>query len=301
MASERSIVFFCVVDGAGYLPKAITALRSVRRFHPEATYAVVGALEDDPAALRMIADHGLEFAHLDLSDVFSDCRSFRAHPLARRHPPTPWPSETFWWFGAPDLFAAQGHTHSCALDGDVFGVGPLDLTDVLDGQSVVAGVAKPNGRINSGVLFLDHARAAEFDLLGEARRVYETAKRCGHRECTGFCRAKGDQGLLWEVEQVAGLPARRIDNAYNHMLVWDERNYFDKNERAPLAVDDSRILHLLSKPWGRLPRRTRPNPVMVEAYARWWDYAQEVWPDDDERERHFGRPHRIRRTARAGR
>jgi len=287
-ARERSFAFFCVADRPAYVPKAITAMRSVQRFHPDATYVVVGRFGADDDAQEMISRHRLRFADLDLSDRFS-----ATVPIKRRFRPSSWaamwPSECYWWAGAPEMLHAMGFDHSCALDGDTLGVGPLALDEIADLGSTMAGVAKPNGKVNSGVLFFDHARVERFDLLAKATDVYRTAETCDHRECPGICRVFGDMALLHELERVAGLDVARIGNAYNHLLTWDERTYEERNTEAPLAVDESRILHLLSKPWNPPVRRVRLNPIMCDAYRAWWGFAREIWPDDVERANHFGR------------
>ncbi len=291
--SERTVAFFCVVDGPGYLPKAITALRSVARFHPNADYYVLGRFGDDADAMAMLAEHGLKFKHLDLSEVYLPTLRLRPRRFARRHPGTSWPSECFWWFDAPELLAEMGYGYSCALDGDTLCVAPLDLDDVFDGRSPVAGVEIDIGVINSGVLFLDHARALEFGLSDRARKVYETVTTCEHPECTGFCRTRGDQGILVELERGFGLEVRRVGNTYNHKLTWSERAYLERNTEAPFGIDESHILHLLSKPWRPPSRRGRLPQIMCDGYATWWRFARELWTDDTERERHFGREYEV--------
>ncbi len=277
---DAESAFFCLVDGPGYLPKAITALRSFQRFHPSATCAVVGRFGDDAGAMALIEHHGLTFRQLDLSHVFSDTVVTPAHPKVT------WPSECFWWAAAPALFLAEGRRYSVGVDGDTLCVAPLDLGDLFDERSAIAAVAKRNGRVNSGVLFFDNDRLA--DLYDRAVDVYQTAKSCDHAACTGFCRTKSDQGLLCEMEERTGLAVRRIDNAYNHMVSWDGAAYLDHNPRAPFGIDDSKVLHLLSKPWNP-PSRLRSLPaVTCAAYRAWWRFAADVWPDPVDRRARFG-------------
>ena len=49
----RNTAFFCIADGLGYLPKVIVALLSVKRFHPDASYFVVGRFRDDDEAIAI--------------------------------------------------------------------------------------------------------------------------------------------------------------------------------------------------------------------------------------------------------
>ena len=278
---RRSVAFFCVVDGPAYLPMAITALQSFGGFHPSADCFVVGRFGDDAHAMAEIDRHGLGFLQLDLREVFAGTI------FTPDHPKVTWPSECFWWTSCPRLFAEVGYRFSCAVDGDTLCVAPIAVEGLVGGREAVAGVAKRNGRVNSGVLCFDNDRLA--DLPEQAQHVYRTAKSCDHVGCTGFCQARGDQGLLWELEQRCGLMVRRIDNAFNHMLTWSEDAYREGNPDAPMSVADSVVLHLLSKPWRRPPRIARVNPVMADGYSRWWRHTRAVWPNRAERESHFGR------------
>lgn len=284
--SESAVAFFCLVDGPGYLPKAITALRSVQRFHPDAGYFVVGRFGEDRAAVELVERFGLTFRQLDLSHVFADTTAARPHRLARRFPRVTWPSECFWWVDAPRLFGESGYAYSCALDGDTLGVAPLVLTEAFGGA--ISGVRKPNGEINSGVLFLDNEALLADDLGGRALRTYRTDKRCDHPGCIGFCRTLSDQTLLQRMEQRGDVAVRAVGNAYNHMLFWDEEAYLDKNPDAPFGIDETRIAHLLSKPWNPPVRRGTLNPIMRDGYAAWWAFARELWPDDRQRTELFG-------------
>lgn len=282
---DSETAFFCVADGPAYVPKAITALRSVARFHPTSSYLVVGRFASDDTTLALLAEHGIDFVELDLSGVFADTVPDPEHPGVT------WPSECFWWTAVPALLRRRGHRYCCSLDGDVLCVRPLAPAGQLLGPAAVAGVAKRNGRVNTGVLFFDTHRTDT--LAADAVHTYRTARTCRHTTCAGFCRARGDQGLLHELERRTDLHVRRIDNAYNHMLPWSREAHHEANPSLPLDVPSSRLLHMLAKPWDAPPRRMALNPPTCEAYRLWWRLAREVWPDPAERTARFGREYRV--------
>jgi hypothetical protein len=278
---ETEFAFFCVADGPDYVPKAITALASVRRFHPDAGYFILGRFADDVGALELIHRHGMRFQFLDLSNVFRDCEFIDTNPGR-------WPSECFWWTYAYKILPEHGYRFSCALDGDILCVNPLDLETVLTDQAALYGVEKQNGRINSGVLFFDNAIMEKEDFFEKIVDTYETVKVCDHAVCTGYCREKGDQGLLWEIDRLHGISTARLDNVYNHMLDLSPGSYREKNSDAPISIARSKILHILFKPWKPVTRRGNLSPVAVESYRLWWEFAQEIWPDVQERRAYFG-------------
>lgn len=276
----KDFAFFCVADGRGYVPKAVTALCSIRRFHPDAGYFVIGPFANDPDAMELISRQDLQFQCLDLHHLFRDCEFIDT--LNGK-----WRSECFWWTYAHKVFADKGYKFCCALDGDVLCVSPLELDSLFDHQAPLSGVAKRNGKINSGVLFLHNQRLDEFQFFEKILNIYNNAKICDHPQCSGYCREKGDQGLIWEMQRLHGLRPHILENAYNHMLVLNEKSYLEKNPAAPFDVGKSRLLHLLFKPWRALPQSGPLNSVALDGYNAWWALAEEIWPNSSERASYF--------------
>jgi hypothetical protein len=131
--------FYCCSDDV-YIPRAIAALKSIQRFCPDCDYFVVlNRGQTSAENLKQIESQGLEILHLVLDDDYQ--------VGARR-----WKPIMFWIFKVPELLADRGYRTSCAIDGDVFGVRPMDLS-WLDGVEGVAYVRNPP-RWKSGKKFL---------------------------------------------------------------------------------------------------------------------------------------------------
>ena len=267
---ERELAFFCVADGYSYLPYTITTLLSVKRFLPNAGFFVIGKFKSEARCIDLLNRKHLDFLYLDLSTSFKNCRK-------KDNGTGGWPSECFWWTYAYKPLSDLGYAYSCLLDGDVLCNQSFEPAKMLSGHAI-SGVAKGSGRINSGVLMFDHAKMHADQMFEKFLQLYRTQKNCNHLDCTGYCREKGDQGLLWEIER-QGVNIGRISNVFNHLLTPSLSRYKENNVDCP-EVDDSVFLHYLLKPWASRFANTA-NPVYNIAHKIWWDYAEELWGKDN--------------------
>ena len=279
MPDEEACVFFGVADGASYVPKLVTALSSIRRFHPKAHYYILGRLDDHQHSRQLIHRLGFEYVSIDLSHVFADVTSVANGKLR-------WPSECFCWFYAYLLFDERGFGYSCAVDGDLLCISDLDLPTVLSGTRALSSVTKKDGRINSGVVFLNNANLRVAGFFDKIVSGYKTYKVCQHATCQGFCAELPDQWLLDCLLEQEDFLCTNLHSSYNLLLPMPSEVYHARNVSIPASLDEVQILHLLAKPW----RRSEvPNtyPIIREAYNLWWDFVEELWTNS-EREEYFG-------------
>ena len=276
---EEKCAFFGVADGPSYVPKVLTALASIRRFHPRAHYFVLGPLDRHPQSRQLLHRLGAEYVFLDLSYVFADVAFVSTGKLR-------WPSAVFWWVYAYLIFDGRGFEYACKVDGDVLCVSDLDLSTVLPGTQTLSMVPKKDGALNGGVVFLNNANlrdAGFFDRIVSGDRGY---KVCQHVTCQGFCGELPDQRLLDEFLECEEFPCTRLRTSYNLLLPPDFEAYQGRNVSVPASLDEARMLHLLFKPW-RQSKMPDTYSNIRDAYNLWWDFVEELW-SVGEREDHFG-------------
>src|SRR5262245_41273612 len=102
---------------SSYVPKAVVALLSFRRWHPEFGYFVLGTkARMHSRMLTLLEEHEIE-----LIDVGENQRLIRKEELEKKA----LPAETFYLLKGPELLAERGFDYSISIDGDVFCYRPL--------------------------------------------------------------------------------------------------------------------------------------------------------------------------------
>ncbi len=269
MKNHTSLVFFGIYDHFSYLPKLITSLLSIRRFHPNSQYCVFSRNIDDKSR-ALIKQFDMEYIALDLSHVF-------AAPYRRG-----WPSEVFWWLYAYKLFSEQGVQYSCAVDGDLLCIGDLDLQTVIPSTQGLSAVNKKKRGMNSGFVFMNNHELSNLDFYERILARYQSVKECDHADCSGFCLHKSDQDLLEYFLEAEGndIPYNRLHGFYNLLLHCREKRYINTNAILPSDINEVKMLHLLCKPWQQV-NLPATYEALEHAYLRWWEFVKSVWTENE--------------------
>ena len=278
--SDRAIAVFGSCNEA-YAPYLVTSLRSFMSWDHDRRldYFVLGRRFSWRTS-GLLAAAGIAHVPCDLSRVF---------PRRRRRP---YPSECFWIFNGPSLFAERGYEFSLAVDGDVWCNRSLDLSWLprvehlggIDRGSNVRefleriGQYEPLSRCfaigaegaerratNTGVLFFrNHALTAAgfFELVADAFRRSEAGGVPRHGDDSTLALAMGIHPEIrlevldetWNAYRGLHRAFQRSDRRYHtHLSAW---------------LTGARIVHLsYTKPWRRLARH--PNAV-TEHFVRSW-------------------------------
>ncbi len=140
--SGDRIAFYCCSDRV-YIPKAVTALCSIKACSPNNTFLV--ATDKDQLTSeeieRMECLRTSPF-HLELSKDFP-------------HGVRKWKPIMYWIYSMPEKLLEQGYKFSCAVDGDVFGLRPFNLEWVSRTRGI-AGVKNPPRWQSGGSLIKKH-------------------------------------------------------------------------------------------------------------------------------------------------
>ena len=238
---------YCTADDNYVLP-SIIALESVRRFHPECDYFVLGNRNlIRQEKLEILQKFDIKFLHSDRNELF---------------PSDFWPNTIYLKLFGPEILLREGYEYSLGLDADTLCVRPLEMKAIFEkteGYSGIENQAPRSGNFvepefikeqfaltdadmyshntNTGVVFWNNKAVVEKKLAQRAVEAY--------RICTGK-KARilaGDQGLLALISVTEPrIPFNIIHYRYNYRV----GNEKDLN----LSPNGVRIFHYTDpKPW----------------------------------------------------
>jgi hypothetical protein len=264
-------VFASATDN--YVPKALTALLSFRRWHPDFGYYLLGtSAHMRLETLRLLDKYELELIDLDESRQY----------LRKKVYDSKFPVETVYLLKGPELMKERGFDFGISIDGDTFCYRPLQLETVLPSVSGLAGrpvrslsrtlrskQAEKNSEfdfslaavkstlgiaendlakgteINGGFVIWNNHFMAEIQLF---KKCLETARKC-------FGCFEGNQDLMAFVVALKKIPITELDYPYHLLLSKPKKK---KGPAAnPLRADasreyfgDVRVIHFIDpKPW----------------------------------------------------
>lgn len=280
--------FYCCTDKS-YIPRAVTALKSIQRFVPDVDYFVstdTSQLSADQIACIEAVD--LKVLHTDFSEQFpKGCQK--------------WKPIMYWIYGVPAMLEKAGYKHCCAIDGDVLGCRPFSM----DWLSKVGGVAcvknpprydsggqllkkkfewfkkrygirrkdidKPN--TNSGVIWFNTQTMRELGFFEQAVDVYTEVMAQQWKGCW-----LNDQALFAVMQCILGdrLPIHRVSDRWHYRFhkVW--MNPELKKEKDPKVY----ICHFIGiKPWqpdSEHRKAKMAGPQRMLFINRWRQFNQEL-------------------------
>lgn len=270
MSFEASVAVFCTADDR-YVVPALIALESVRRFHPNCGYFVIGNAREIPLeGIELLRRHDIEFLHSDRNELFAS---------------DVWPNTAYLALFGPEILGDRGFDYSLGLDPDILCVSTLDLERIFTQTVGFAGIANQDPRssnfrdparvkefyglpddtlsgtnTNTGVVFWNNKAAAAFRLGERCTECYLQLARNG-------ISVVGDQALFALVSVLGeGLPFLAIDYRYNYRL----GNAKDL-KRSARGV---RIFHYTCvKPW----LSWRPGSLWERLFPPKWTRFRAVW------------------------
>ncbi|MBD3317129.1 MAG: hypothetical protein GF344_15190 [Chitinivibrionales bacterium] len=263
-----NVSFFSVCD-SGYLPPAIIALESIRRFYPDREFFIGGLFDDPYRAVRIGEAFNITIINLPIDRYYR--QPHVADSTVER-----WSVACFGHYLMLRELAVRGYSHACYVDGDVLCVNPFFFDDAFPENGIVSAVRQDDGWINSGVLFYNVVMALECSFAEKALNHYNNTKICRHESCTAYCCELGDQELLTVILEREGLPWKELDTAYNYFLPWPLRLYEKRNGRLLANLGECFFAHMMLKPWMEEAHRVELYPMLAGAYARWRPIASEV-------------------------
>jgi len=123
----KKIAIFCATDDRYIIP-SLVALQSIRRFHPEDDYFLLGEAQKIPSGkIRDIEKLGLRWI---------DCQKNRFQPVSGH-----WSAECFLKLKGPEIFHGLGYDYSLGVDGDILCIRDLNLKNILSALAGYAGIA----------------------------------------------------------------------------------------------------------------------------------------------------------------
>lgn len=287
MADAR-LAFYASADDR-YVPKAVLALRSFQRWHPQFGYVLIGTTASmSPSSWALIRRYGIEF--IDVNDA-------SRFPVQGRFAYKD--RERFYSLRGPELLAARGFDYSVQVDGDVYCPKPLDL-DNLHGLLVRTHglAARPVGSLDRTLRHRYGDRNPDFDFshrtvrkaLGLSRWTLLTHYEYGSgvvyfnnaamvehglyegcidvfNRCRGYL--SGDQDLLAFSAAVMRLPVLHVGHGY-HFTFFEDSPWGDGLLQRRIDRGDYEGVHVVHfvfvKPW--LPIE-RPTPAKVDLVNSW--------------------------------
>jgi hypothetical protein len=264
------VAFYCTCDD-GFLVPSVIALYSIRRFHPQSGYFILGSFQEMDKALAMLERFQITYLSLEDGNIFEDSISLSTGKMR-------WPKECFWHLLAYPKLQQRGYPYACCIDGDVLCVNPVDFELAFHPDIAASAVVKKNGLLNSGVLFYNNGL---LDKLGFSEKVvthYQTKKICDHPDCIGYCRSLGDQELLQYVLDDFNLPWQKLPTYYNHLLPYPYSLYEKKNSLILATADECIFLHMMLKPWLNEALLPTLYPLLQKSFYLWREVAVDVLP-----------------------
>jgi len=304
------IAVYSVCDNLDYVYKALITLASVKRFHSNVDFFIVGPLDktDQKKARKLCKRLGGNYLYLDLGDVFLEM-------LWRPGQNGPGqgirlPRNTFWHLYGHQFFSELGYEYSCHLDGDTFCVNPIPFEQAFSGDKLLAGVYKNDGELNSGVMFYDHAKANSFQFFDKISKYYNDIPIVNpdgpynyFKKISSFGKENspndpdepqgdwrcycGDQELLTMATEDINLTWNRLPSSFNYLTPRNYENaYLKRNVTIFDDLEEIYILHILHKPWCH-QSEMEIYPMLEQALKRWWEFAEEIWESEEIRN-HIG-------------
>jgi len=284
--SRQTLAVYAAADDS-YVPKAVMALRSFQRWHPDYSYYLLGtkaAMSQE--SLQFIRQFNIELIDVDESHRFVKLEQYKY----------PYPLETVIKLKGPELLAERGFLYSIVIDGDVFCARPLELEGLLgriEGYAgrVVGDLARTLGNkqkeqneefnfslelvcktlgideaalstnyeVNGGVLLWNNMFMAKLGLFDRVTQVF--------RQCRGCF--EGGQDLMTFVAAAHNIPFTEVGDPYNFNFFEDSLR-FDAvlQERIRMGqFHDIYIVHFVwCKPW---LRQYRPSLVKMYFINAW--------------------------------
>jgi glycosyltransferase involved in cell wall biosynthesis/lipopolysaccharide biosynthesis glycosyltransferase len=238
---------YCTSDDNYVFPSIVT-IESVRRFHPECDYFVLGNRNlISQEKLRVLKKFNIGFLHSDKNEQFLN--DF-------------WPNTSYLKLFGPEILLEEGYEYSLGLDADTLCVRPLQMESIFEKTEGYSGIENQTPRsrnflelefirkqfaltdedlnshnTNTGIVFWNNKAVAEKKLaqrVVQAYRICASVKRSIH---------PGDQALLALISVMEPRIAFNvIDYKYNYRV--------GNTEDLKLSVDGVRIFHYTEfKPW----------------------------------------------------
>jgi len=253
-----------------YVPNAVMALNSFRRWHPEFGYFLLGnRVKMSLKSLELMRQFGIEFIHVDEGEPF-----IRTGPCKDNYP-----IEVLYILYCPELFSNLNFEYSLYVDGDVFCSQPVDFSAILPNVDGVAArpvrtleslradyfsrgwepfdfsrssVLQAFGldrktlmtalEVNTGVVFWNNNKMQEIDFLEKARTIFEQ----------GQGSFEGDQDLISYTAASQSIPIFELFDGHNFAFFADSMRY-DVRLRNQVGTGDFTnvfIVHFVyGKPW----------------------------------------------------
>ncbi len=289
-------VFGCC--DAGYVPRLLVALLSVRKQHPEID-AFLFCADADPDHARTAQRHGIRVVDYDPSVEFSSLQDNGSGS---------WPRECFGHLVAWRLLLAKGYRRSFSIDGDVLCCRAMPLDEIESDPSAIAcvcngsvgkhiRVAESSGEAlealsqkwishwgrssNTGIVFWNHLPLEE---QGFAERMIRLTGWMG-----GGLWIPSDQHLLALALAVEPVSVRWLDSRWNFTR-GEETGRGRLAIGPPRFLPDSRVRNLCEifllhffKPWellgaGDMRAGTAESQALLRhAVALWISLAEEAF------------------------
>lgn len=266
--NDNSVVFFAVCDD-GYLVPSVIALESIKRFHPDSVYFIVGLLQERKRAEEILTLFDIHFLEMNLHDTFKQ-------PHVAGGSIERWSVACFGHFGVHEQLRSHGFNWSCCVDGDTICLQKIDFSDVFNSSAAVSGVMQSEGWLNSGILFYNNVLCNQVNLLEKTIYHYHHSKICSHEQCSGYCCELGDQELLLITLERESIPWQKLHPRYNYFLPYPQSLYEQRNTALVPCIDDCVFIHLMLKPWMPEALTVTPYPILTQGYKRWKTIAEQV-------------------------
>lgn len=273
---NKKCAVYCTADD-NYIFPSIVALQSVRRFHPECDFFVIGNQGIiSKNKLGVLKRFDIHFLHSDQNELFAGSH---------------WPSTCYLALLGPEMLWEKGYEYSLGLDADILCVQPLDLDEVFSMTVGYAGIENQRARkgnfkdpdfvrrkyglsdndldghnTNTGVVFWNNKAVAD-SKLGE--RSIKCFQECFSEDSRMI---RGDQSLFALVSILEpALPWLILPRGYNYRI----HNVDDQKE--DIKEGDIRIYHFIGrKPWESISVRQRLlNPSVVSHRDKWFAFVGE--------------------------
>jgi hypothetical protein len=284
----RSIAVFTSAND-NYIPKALMALRSFQRYHPNWSYFLIGTQEKmGQESLELIRRFSIEL--LEINEM---------HRLVKRgRYKDAYPMETFYKLRGPELLAKRGFVYSIGIDGDVFCAHPLKLEKLLgriegfagrvvgnldrtlgykqreknyefdfslrnvrDTLGIVEASLAKNLEVNSGVLFWNSNYMFKIGLFDKVIQVFNDCQGC----------FESDQDLLAFTIAAHHIPLTEIGDNYNFNFFEDSPKPDKKLQKRIRKgyFQDIHIVHFVfCKPWLKPVRPTAAKAYFINAWRK---------------------------------
>jgi hypothetical protein len=299
----HSVAIYSVAN-EGYVAKAVLALISFQRWHPDFGYFLLGTKSELSSESKQL----LRRYNIELIDI-DEARSFVKQGRCKDN----YPVEVFYPLKGPEFLAERGFQYSIGIDGDVFAPQPFNISKleyVLNRTTAYA--ARPVGTLartlvnkraeqnrefnfsaqlvaevlgiksnnvfgmksraitrrfepQAGVIYWNNLAMAKLGLFGKCVHLFQ--------QCNGCFEA--DQDLLAFATAIHEMDVLQIGHPYNFGF-FEDSEWVDRKLQKRLRrgeYEDVHVVHFVfSKPWLPLEKST---PVKVYYVNMWRKFARE--------------------------